>query len=353
MIITANLKPALTPEQVKAAGVANIRMEYNKLAATYNRILDGDLYYCHCCNEFKNKDAFYNDSRFASGLYCECKECLKKQACDYNKSTKEYIDNREKTIEVFHKLDLPFIEAEYQRQLKTIQDKTGEKNRSLAYLQLLVMVKTLGQYSNLRWKDSDFGPDESSDRINNSSRKPRKEIQKLFGAGFSNEDYLYLQDQYDDWCSRTQVDSKSQQTYVCRICHKLLDIWKAEQRGEDTTKLDESLNKLMEAAKLQPKQNATNAATDSLTFGQLIERWEEEDPIPPVDPEFADVDSIGKYIRIFFAGHLAYALGLRNAYAKEYMDYMEANKVNKPEYSEEGGSSQIYDQLFGGDINDE
>jgi hypothetical protein len=85
----ANLKPALTPEEVKKAGVANIRMAYNKLANDYNRILDGDLYYCHCCNEFKNKDAFYNDSRFASGLFSECKECLKKQACDYDKKTKE------------------------------------------------------------------------------------------------------------------------------------------------------------------------------------------------------------------------------------------------------------------------
>ena len=105
MIIIANLKPALTEDEVKKAGVANVRIAYNKLAKDYNRILDGDLYYCHCCNEFKNKESFYNDSRYASGLYPECKECLKRQASDYNKSTKEYTDNREKTIEVFHKLD--------------------------------------------------------------------------------------------------------------------------------------------------------------------------------------------------------------------------------------------------------
>ena len=58
---------------------------------------------------------------------------------------------------------------------------------------------------------------------------------------FTNEEYLYLQDQYDDWCARTQVDSKSQQLYVVRICFKLLDIWKAQRRGEDTTKLDPNI----------------------------------------------------------------------------------------------------------------
>ena len=343
----ASLKPALTPEEVKKAGVANIRIAYNKLAADYNRILDGDLFFCHSCNEFHRAEAFYNDRRYATGLYPQCKESLKREACDYDKTTKEYSDNREKTIEVFHKLDLPYIEAEYQKQKKNIAEKLGERNRSLAYLQLLTMVKSLDQYKNLRWKDSDFGPDESLDRINNSSRKPRKEIQKLFGSGFSNEDYLYLQDQYDDWCSRTQVDSKSQQTYVVRICHKLLDIWKAEQRGEDTTKLDDSLNKLMEAAKLQPKQNATNAATDSLTFGELISKWEAERPIPEPDPELVDPSSIRKNLRVWFAGWLGHALGLNVPVTQEYEEEVAKYSVSRPDEQEECSSSALYGQLFG------
>ena len=343
----ANLRPAMTPEEVKKAGVANVRIAYNKLATDYNRILDGNLLYCHCCNTFKSADAFYNDSRYASGVFPECKECLKGQACDYNKVTKEYVDNREKTIEVFHKLDLPFIESEYQNQLKNIQEKIGEKNRSLAYLQLLVMVKTLGQYSNLHWKNSDFGLDETPDTINNSLKKPRKEIQKLFGSGFTNEEYLYLQDQYDDWCARTQVDSKSQQTYIIRICFKLLDIWKAQKRGEDTSKMDDSLNKLMEAAKLQPKQNVSNAATDSLTFGELISKWESEKPVPEPDPELIDPSSIRKNLRVWFAGWLGHALGLNVPVTKEYEEEVAKYSVSKPDEQEEGSSSALYGQLFG------
>lgn len=344
----ALLRQAKDEKEIRKLGVANVRQAYLDLARDYNRIIDGDVYYCHKCNNFYNQEAFYSDNRFASGLYCECKKCLLDEATDYDKSTKEHIDNREKTINVFRKLDLPFIDSLYRSALKTTQEKLGEKNRSTAYQHMLVMVKSLEQYKKLRFKDSDFGGEESPDEQQLSNRKPRREIKKIFGSGFTDEEYLYLQDQYDDWCARTQVDSKSQQTYIVRICSKLLEIWKAQRDGNDTTKLDDSLNKLMEAAKLQPKQNVSNAATDSLTFGQLIERWENEKPIPEPTEEFKDVDGIGHYIRTWFTGWLSYALGLTNStYTQEFQEEMKKYTVEKPDYTEEGSSDDIYNRLFG------
>ena len=109
----------------------------------------------------------------------------------------------------------------------------------------------------------------------------------------------------------------------------------------------------MAAANLQPKQNVSNAATDALTFGQLIEKWENEKPIPEPSEEFKDVDHIGKYLRVWFAGHLSHALGLDNGYSKEYEEYVSKYKVSKPEAQEEGHSNDIYNKLFGvdGDAN--
>lgn len=349
----ARLIQPKTESEIRKLGVANVRQAYLDLARDYNRIIDGNVYYCHKCNDFHSQEAFYNDNRFASGLFPECKKSLLSEACDYDKSTDSYVDNREKTIDVFHKLDLPFLEPLYQSALKSVSEKMGERNKSTAYQHMLTMVKTLDQYKKLHWKDSDFGIEDSDDVIQMSKRKPRKEIIKIFGNGFTNEEYLYLQDQYDDWCARTQVDSKSQQTYVVRICHKLLDIWKAEQNGADTTKLDDSLNKLMEGANLQPRQNVSNAATDSLTFGQLIERWEEEKPIPEASSEFKDVDGIGKYIRVWFTGWLSKALGLKaNVFTKEYEEEIAKYTVNKPEYTEEGSADDVYDRLFGTEGSD-
>lgn len=150
----AKLIQPMTEEQIRKTGVANVRAAYLKLANDYNRIIDGKVYYCHMCNEFHATDLFYNDKKFSSGVYPICKKCLLKMATDYNRGTNEYTDNKEKTIEVFHMMDLPYIESLYQSSLKQVQDKLGEVNRSTAYQQMMVQVKSLPQYSKLRWKDS-------------------------------------------------------------------------------------------------------------------------------------------------------------------------------------------------------
>jgi len=345
----AFLKQAKTEEQVKSLTVAGVKKAYYELSSDYNKLINLDYVYCPCCGEFKSASGFYSSKKTKSGLeHLGCKSCILDMATDYDKKTGIRSDNKEKTIEVFKKLDLPFVESAYNSALDSVNEAVNEKNRSTAFQQLLVMVKSLPQWNSLTFKDSEF-LNEFNDELTSSNRKPRKEVIKLFGSGFSNEDYLYLQDQYDDWRERTQVDSKSQETYIIRICFKLLDIWKAQKAGKDTKDLDRSLNDLMASANLQPRQNVGNAATDSLTFGQLIEKWELEKPIPEPSPEFADVDGIGQYIRIWFSGWLAKAVGLNNVYSQEFDEYMKKYTVTKPEHADEENSDVIYEKLFGKD----
>ena len=116
----------------------------------------------------------------------------------------------------------------------------------------------------------------------------------------------------------------------------------------DVTKKLDALDKLMNAANLQPKQNVSNSANDSLTFGQLIEKWENEKPIPEPTEEFKDVDGIGKYIRVWFTGWLSKALGLRaNVFTKEYDDEISKYTVVKPDADDENTSDEVYEQIFG------
>ena len=339
--------------EIRMLGVKAVKDYAIKLGATYDKIINGDYVYCHGCNEFHAANNFYNDKRFGSGLYPLCKKQLTEIATDYDKKEKIRIDNREKTIKVFQMLDIPFIDSLYQSALQSTQEAVGEKNRATAFQQVLTIVKSLPQYKGKTFENSEFGDLGNPDDEQLSKRKPRREIVKLFGSGFSNEDYLYLQDQYDDWCARTQVDSKSQQTYVSQICLQLLDIYKDRKSNKDVTKKLDALDKLMNSAHLQPKQNTSNAATDSLTFGQLIEKWEEEKPIPEPTEEFADCDNIGKYIRVWFTGWLSKALGLKaNVYTQEYDEEIAKYSVTKPEYTEEGNADEIYEHLFGSEGGD-
>ena len=344
----ARMLNPLTDEELKKINVVNLRKEYKKIADIYNKIVNEDLVYCPHCGQWKKVDtAFYSSDRSPDGIeHYACRECLIDMCTDKDKNGNR-IDNREKTIDTFRKLNWYFDEKIYNDQLQIISEQTGEKVRSTAVQQWIVMRASLNDYRSKTFSDSVF-LNEDDEIINlTSKRKPRKEIIKLFGSGFTTEDYLYLQDQYDDWCARTEVDSKSQQTYIVRICFKLLDIYKAQKSGKDTEKLDKSLNELLAAANLQPRQNVGNAATDSLTFSQLIQKWELEKPIPQPDPELCDVSGIGKKIRVWFGGWLANALGLDVPQSQEYLEEVEKYTVTKPNIEEKEGSSAIYAKMYG------
>ena len=344
----ARMLNPLTDEELKKTNVVNLRKEYKKIADIYNKIVNEDLVYCPHCGQWKKADvAFYSSNSSPDGIeHYACRECLIDMCTDKDKNGNR-IDNREKTIDTFRKLNWYFDEKIYNDQLQIISEQTGEKVRSTAVQQWIVMRASLNDYRSKTFSDSVF-LDEDDEIINlTSKRKPRKEIIKLFGSGFTTEDYLYLQDQYDDWCARTEVDSKSQQTYIVRICFKLLDIYKAQKSGKDTEKLDKSLNELLAAANLQPRQNVGNAATDSLTFSQLIQKWELEKPIPQPDPELCDVSGIGKKIRVWFGGWLANALGLDVPQSQEYLEEVEKYTVTKPNIEEKEGSSAIYAKMYG------
>lgn len=345
----ATLQRPKEEHELKGMLITALRKEYLRVADILNKILDRKYVYCHMCDDHLNSTTFYSDSRYSSGYFPICKKCILKMVEQRIKKNDPPNETKESVQKVLLMMDLPYLDAFYEECIKGAEDAMKEKNRSSPFATYITCVKSLPQYKGLHWKDSDFG-ESAEDILSSGNRKPRREIRKLFGEGFSNEDYLYLQDQYDDWRSRVQVDSKPQETYIVRICFKLLDIWKAQRKGIPTKDLDKSLNELMNAANLQPRQNVVSASSDTLTFGQLIDKWENEQPIPEPDPEFQDVDGIARYINVFFKGHLAKMMGLKNAFSHEYDDYIEQYTVKKPEYHEDEASSDIFSSLFGKEV---
>lgn len=350
----ANLRQAKTDDEIKKLTVNSVKTAYHKLAVDYNHLLDLNYIYCPHCGKWKlstgSGSNFYKSNKSKSGFeHFACKACILDMCTDIDLKTGVRTDNREKIIETFKRLDWYFDENVYNEQLKKLSEGIGEKVRTTAAQQWIVICRSLNDYSSKTFNDSVFVDEENETIQLISKRKPRKEIIKLFGSGFSTEDYLYLQDQYDDWRERTKIDTKSQETYIVRICFKLLDLYKAQKLGKDTDKLDKSLNDYLAAANLQPRQNVGNASTDSLTFSQLIAKWELEKPIPVPDPELCDVSNIGKNIRVWFGGWLANAIGLDIPQSQEYLEEVSKYTVEKPSVEEKEGSSAIYKKMYGSD----
>lgn len=344
----AILPGALVPKEVQAIGNVEVRKQYNKLAEAYNKLTNFDYLYCHKCNTFWITKNFYPDKRFASGYYPICRDCVLDMATDFDKKKNKRIDNRHKLIKMFEDLDVVFLDTMYKKSCAAIADEKGENPTSTVFQHMIAQVKSLPQYTKLKFKDSDFGRDTEIVEFEDE-RKASAATKKRFGSGFTESDYLYLQDQYDDWCSRTQVDSKSQETYVMQICLQLLDIDRDRKDGKDVSNKLKALDTLMNAANLQPKQNVDNSSTDNLSFGQLIEKWENERPISEPSDEFKDVDGIGKYIRVWFSGWLSKALGLKNQFSEECEEEIAKYRVTKTESQEEGSSDDIYNTMFGND----
>lgn len=158
---------------------------------------------------------------------------------------------------------------------------------------------------------------------------------------------MFLENEYQDWITRYECNTKAQETIFERLAFKKWEINKATKAGLSTKDLDKTYTELLSSINILPKQNSGNGLMDSLSFGQMIEQWEEHDPVFDPEPEFADCDGIGKYIRVWFKGHLARALGLDNGYSREYDEYIKQYTVTKPEYNEDGTSEDIYQTIFG------
>lgn len=347
----ADLKPALTTEDVKKAGVANIRIEYNKLASVYNKILNNDLLLCPVCNTWQDaKTGFYSDKKNATGRFYECKKCLLKEVEQRESDREKPNETKASVQKVLQRMNRVYDNTFYEKCIKGSLDETNEKLRHSPWSTYITSICSLPQYQNKTWEDSYFGEDvqSQSDEERKVIQKTVKEGRKVFGSSYSNEDLMFLMNQYDDWRTRTQVDSKSQETYVTQICLQLLDIDKDRRSGKDVTNKLKALDVLMNAANLQPKQNINNAATDALSFSQLVEKLEQERPVSDPDPEFKDVNNIGHLIRVYFSGHLSKALGLKTAYSKEYDEEMQKYTVEKPQENEENITT-VYKDIFGGE----
>lgn len=343
----AFLKQAKTEDEIKKLTVSSVKKAYNDLAKDYTKIIEGDFAYCHKCNEHIARGNFYTSDEYASGLFPICKKCLMKMATDYDKKTNTYTDNREKTIETLHYMNLPFFDDLYTSCLSSVNAEVNEKNRSTAWQQMITILKSLPQYKGKTWKDSDIEIESGTGNEINENSKIVKRAKKRFGPGYTNEDYVFLENEYQDWITRYECSSKAQEESFERLSFKKWEIRNATKKGLPTKDLDKTYQEWLGTANIQPRQSSGDSNTDAQTFGTLIQKYEETRPLPEIDPELEDVDKIGLYIDVFFKGHACKMLGLKNTFSHIYDKFIKKYTVEKPQYDEDEDSETIFEKVFG------
>lgn len=346
----AYLKQALDEEQIKKLTVTNVKKAYNELAMDYNKIINLDYIYCPCCGYFKSASSFYSSKKTKSGLeHLGCKSCILDMATDYDKRTGIRTDNRDKTIEVFKKMDLPFVESAYNSALDSVNEAVNEKNRSTAFQQLLVMVKSLPQWNQCTFKDSEIlGEDIDDEEELKINQKTVKKARKRFG-NYSQEDLMFLESEYQDWVNRYECNTKSQEEVFQNLSIVKLQKRQALKEGKPTKELDKTYQDWLDTGNLKPKQNNMDTFADAQTFGTLIQKYEETRPLPEIDESLKDVDKIGLYLDTFYKGNILKCLGLKNPLHHLYEKVLKLFTVDKPEIQEDEDTSSLFEFIFGKD----
>lgn len=290
-----------------------------------------------------------------------CKDCLDDMYQEYYKQYKGegYTNPERKAIErVCMITDIYYKDSIFESAQKSYE-KAPEVPLIMYYIRItrLVAYQKKTYDDTIREKYDKSKDNEAIISIYNDDDKELdnrvREGQKLFGSGFEREDYIFLYNEYADWTSRHECDTKSKEELIKQICFVQLDLFKANRAGKDTKDLNRTLTTLMDAAKLQPKQNSGDTTAQNQTLGTLIDKWENTRPIPEIDEELKDVDKIGLYIDVFFRGHLAKMLNIKNAFSHLYNKFMEKYTVRKPEYADEEDNEALFDAVFGSASMDE
>lgn len=290
-----------------------------------------------------------------------CKDCLDDLYQEYYEKYKKegYTNPERKSVErVCMAIDLYYRDSLFESAMKS-WEKTPETSVMIYYIRNTRLRSNINKtYDDTLREKYDASKDK--DAILSIYTDDDAELdmrvkngQKLFGAGFDREDYIFLYNEYMDWTSRHECNTKTQEELFKQICFTQLDLFKANRAGRDTKALNDTLIKQLDAAKLQPKQNVGDTTADNQTFGTLIDKWENTRPIPEVDEELKDIDNIARYINVFFKGHLAKMMGLKNGFSNMYERFMKKYTVEKPEYNADEDDEALFEAVFGNDHIDD
>lgn len=266
---------------------------------------------CTSCGKDKDLDHYYSSySPFHknTGKLHVCKECYW-----------EFIgDDVNKLKVALRMIDKPFI-IDLLRSSHEEAER-GNKNAIKLYMKNIGML----QYKGFTWDDSDFDgfqANRNSLNIDNVVSEPFEidnEIIKYWGKGYLDLEYEFLEDERIKLMSSFECPDYGMEMIMRDICFINLDIEKVRQErktnsGTEITKLIKTRSDLMNDANMKPIQSTGADASDQVTFGTLIKKWENERPIPkPLE------DEMKEYIDTFMVGHLAKMEGLNNEATDKY-----------------------------------
>lgn len=289
-----------------------------------------------------------------------CRDCVDEM---YQIYLTESGDPRKSVRQMCRKLDIYWSQQVYE----TTEKKASQRSVMTSYLAKIAGLKYAGKgYDDTLREEGTIWNDVPEIQtqepvIESAANDERIEdidptIIMKWGPGYPPSMYKELEERWEYWMTRYPDNADldiGTEALIRQICNLEIDINRDRAAGKSIDKNVNMLNTLLGSAMLKPAQKKDDAETamEKTPFGVWIKRWENYRPIPEPDPELNDVDGIIRYIEIWFKGHLAKMLGLKNAYSKMYEEEMERRRIELPDYSDED-DEDLFNDIFdidGGD----
>lgn len=284
---------------------------------------------CTCCGKNQTLNSFYQSQSFLYKYYKVlpiCKSCIDDIYNNYKKQFKEDILVIYNLCRLF---DMPFSESAF---IGAVQH--SEKTNWKLYQSYFKQINSFNDANNY---GSCFNDGENLYTSNNISGDSNKnidyfkitpEIISFWGSGFTNEEYEYLEKFYTEFVNNYECDSPAQVLLFKNAAKTQLNADKALANNNINLydKLMKTLSTILGDSNIKPVQETGANATDQVTFGTLVKKWENEKPIPNPLPDWKEKDIL-EYVKIWILGHLSKMLNLNNPFVREYEKEIDKYKV--------------------------
>ena len=161
-----------------------------------------------------------------------------------------------------------------------------------------------------------------------------KEMVLKWGTGRPNEDYIFLQNEYENMCAtygNKNVYSLSSYEQIALYRLQLRKEWaKDNPNSKVINDINTSISKIAGDCKMKEAQ-VDNSDEDNMRFSKFIEMIEETEPIPK-DKKFDDYDDIHKVWLEDFVKPFAIAQGIESN--EEYLEMKRQGRIIKEDKDE-------------------
>lgn len=238
---------------------------------------------------------------------CVCKSCL----LEYCKKLNNIYGSQKKALYMCCEM----VGSYYSRSLL---DQLSDKDNNDIFATYFQKINSLPQYKGKTFRDSDVYDLEQE--LKEISEDTDRDLILFWGDGYTEDDYRFLENEYKSLITRFECDSYSQEMLFQEIAHQRLDIKKKRQASSSVDKELKTLQDLLGSANIKPVQENASMASEQVTFGTLIKKYENEKPIPEPLGEWEDANWIKKYVLVWFLGHFSKMMGVTNQYSEMYDD---------------------------------